>query len=83
MGIFAPALTLRPNQRISLGLARYFGALLRVTAFRAESRGVRPAHRRGVPKIRFEMDWEKIRSWWPYALLGLTAVGLFYRWLYS
>jgi hypothetical protein len=29
------------------------------------------------------MDWEKIRSWWPYALLGLTAVGLFYRWLYS
>jgi len=29
------------------------------------------------------MDWETILDWWPYALLGLSAFGLVYRWLYS
>ena len=30
-----------------------------------------------------QMDGKTILSWWPYVLLGLSAFGLVYRWLYS
>jgi hypothetical protein len=52
--------------------------------------GITPVIRRGYPcraenceatRSGFQMEWKKIRSWWPYALLGLTALGVVYRWL--